>query len=152
MEAAIEAITPPVGSGTLRSSIWAWVMQAPSVTQSCILTCGAQLFDAADIDKKRRVRDAQVEHRAERLGARRRPAAFGEELDGFRHVLRPRIVEGGRFHWPALRSASTMRRGVSGDSVISTPSGASASLTALAIAAGGAMAPPSPMPFWPKRV
>ena len=42
-----------------------------------------------------------------------------------------------------------MRRGVSGDSVISTPSGASASLTALAIAAGGAIAPPSPMPFWP---
>jgi hypothetical protein len=28
----------------------------------------------------------------------------------------------------------------------------SASLTALVMAAGGGMAPPSPMPFWPKRV
>ena len=36
-----------------------------------------------------------------------------------------------------------MRRGVSGDSVISTPSGASASFTAFAIAAGGAIAPPA---------
>ena len=40
-------------------------------------------------------------------------------------------------------------REVSGSSVSSTPSGRSASLTALTIAAGGPMAPPSPMPLAP---
>jgi len=38
---------------------------------------------------------------------------------------------------------------VIGNSVSSTPSGAIASFTALAIAAGGPIAPPSPIPFWP---
>src|SRR5688572_251134 len=97
------------------------------------------------------MRHAQVEHRAERLGACGRAAAFREEPQRFGDVGGPRVVEGGGFHLLA-RIASTMRRGVSGDSVISTPSGASASFTAFAIAAGGAIAPPSPMPFWPKRV
>ena len=40
-------------------------------------------------------------------------------------------------------------RGVIGDTSNSAPSGRSASLMALAIAAGGAMAPPSPIPFTP---
>jgi len=48
--------------------------------------------------------------------------------------------------------ASTMRRGVMGDTSSSAPRPFSASLTALVMAAGGAMAPPSPRPFWPKRV
>src|SRR5437879_6137367 len=42
----------------------------------------------------------------------------------------------------AHASAASRRRGVRGVSLSSTPSGARASLTALKIAAGGAMAPP----------
>src|SRR5262249_34105427 len=48
--------------------------------------------------------------------------------------------------------AATMRCGVMGDINSSTPSGRSASLTALAMAAGGAMAPPSPIPLTPNSV
>src|SRR5262245_27287566 len=48
--------------------------------------------------------------------------------------------------------ASRMRRGVIGISQISTPSFESASLTALATAAPGPIAPPSPTPFWPNSV
>jgi len=48
--------------------------------------------------------------------------------------------------------ASTIRRGVTGDTKSSAPSALSASLIALVIAAGGAMAPPSPRLFWPNRV
>ena len=68
-------------------------------------------------------------------------------------IARTFIAERRRFHAAGLsasraaRIASTTRHGVIGDCINSTPSGRSASLTALAIAAGGAMAPPSPMPF-----
>src|SRR5262244_95890 len=48
--------------------------------------------------------------------------------------------------------ALTMRCGVIGDTSNSAPSVRSASLTALAMAAGGAMAPPSPMPLTPNSV
>jgi len=48
--------------------------------------------------------------------------------------------------------ALTMRCGVIGDTSNSAPSGRSASFTALAMAAGGAMAPPSPMPLTPNYV
>jgi hypothetical protein len=53
---------------------------------------------------------------------------------------------------PAAAIASTIRLGVTGLTQSSAPSGRSASLMALAIAAGGAIAPPSPMPLTPKRV
>src|SRR5262245_9385119 len=52
----------------------------------------------------------------------------------------------------AARIAAMTRRGVIGVSFTSAPIEASASRTALAIAAGGAMAPPSPMPFTPYSV
>ena len=45
--------------------------------------------------------------------------------------------------------AAMMRRGVAGVSPISTPKGRSASLIALTMAAGGAMALPSPTPLMP---
>src|SRR5205823_9083020 len=52
--------------------------------------------------------------------------------------------------------AASTRAGVSGVSLTSAPPGApiaaSASRTALAIAAGGATAPPSPIPFMPYSV
>ena len=47
----------------------------------------------------------------------------------------------------AARSAARMRWGVAGNSSIETPNGESASLTALTIAAGAPMVPPSPRPL-----
>jgi len=52
----------------------------------------------------------------------------------------------------AVPMPATMRCGVIGETSNSTPSGRSASLTALAMAAGGAMAPPSPIPLTPNSV
>ena len=52
----------------------------------------------------------------------------------------------------ALSIASRMRRGVYGVSLNSAPVTAKASRSALPIAAGGAMVPPSPMPLRPYRV
>ena len=60
------------------------------------------------------------------------------------------LVAGLRRRW-ALAQAST-RAGVSGVSLTSAPIAARASRTALAIAAGGATAPPSPIPFMPYSV
>src|SRR5690606_25750219 len=108
-------------------------------------------------DEPLRLREAQVEHRSERLAAGdHAPHAFGvrEALHRGSDVGCALVIEGRRLHAcsrAACRAASS-RRGVTGVSVISTPSGASASLTAFTIAAGGAMAPPSPMPFWPNSV
>src|SRR5262249_40549823 len=53
---------------------------------------------------------------------------------------------------PRSVMARMMRCGVIGDINNSAPSGRSASFTALAIAAGGAIAPPSPMPLTPNSV
>src|SRR5438477_5841011 len=50
---------------------------------------------------------------------------------------------------PAARSAARMRCGVAGISSIATLKGDSASLTALIIAAGAPIAPPSPRPLAP---
>src|SRR5436190_6129527 len=54
--------------------------------------------------------------------------------------------------WRAFWIAARTRAGVSGVSLTSAPSAAKASRTALAIAAGGATAPPSPIPFMPYSV
>ena len=124
-----------------------------------VLADGRQLGDARDVDQQRRLGEAQVEHRAQRLAAGQHLGTrrAGEHLQRFGHRRWPRVVEGYRLHAAAAfaraRSiASTMRRGVIGETSSSAPRPASASLTALVMAAGGAMAPPSPMPFWPKRV
>ncbi len=53
---------------------------------------------------------------------------------------------------PANLIAARTRRGVIGVSFTSAPTRLRASRTALAIAAGGATAPPSPMPFMPYSV
>ena len=152
---------PPVGSGTRPSSMAAWVTVAPMVTASLSSLDGGQLGDARDVDEEGRLREAQVEHGAERLAA-------GEHLGAGRALERAQglgdgggadVVEGGGLHAAAASArgraraiASTMRRGVMGDTSSSAPRSVSASLMALAMAAGGAMAPPSPIPFWPKRV
>ena len=136
----------------------AWVTMAPMVTAFRVLRDGRQLGDARDVDEERRLGEAQVEHRPQRLAAGEDlgvgPA--GEHGHGLGDRLRPRVVEGGRLHAAALArarsTASTMRRGVIGETSSSAPRPFSASLTALVMAAGGAMAPPSPRPFWPKRV
>src|SRR5262249_11018162 len=95
------------------------------------------------------------------LGAALGVGAVGQRRDGLLQVGGPQVIEPRRLHaLPAgdaldavARSiASNRRRGVSGGSLSSTPSGRSASLTALKITAGGAIAPPSPMPLMPNCV
>ena len=61
-------------------------------------------------------------------------------------------MSGGAERVAVARGRSTRLRtaaGISGVRVILAPNGARASSTALAIAAGGEIAPPSPMPFTP---
>src|SRR5262245_4424462 len=63
-------------------------------------------------------------------------------------AVRSRERDGGR----AALSAVRIRCGVRGVSLTSTPNPRSASFTALKIAAGGGMAPPSPTPLMPYSV
>src|SRR5262249_24050774 len=119
-----------------------------------------ELVQSPDIDQKVRQRHAQIEHRQQRLAAGdcRRRTVCGQQGaglgDGFRHG----VVESRRFHgWPsfarrAASIASETRRGVSGVSLKVAPISRNASATALAMAAGGAIAPPSPSPFTPYSV
>ena len=124
----------------------------------------AEFGDAGDVEDEVGLDEAQVEHGPERLAARDQLHGAGglaEAVEERGQAGRALPGEGGGLHaaclarvesgW-AASTASTIRWGVTGECSISTPSGPSASLTALAMAAGGAMAPPSPMPFWPKRV
>ena len=62
-------------------------------------------------------------------------------------VQRDVVLLAHEFLFPACRNAARMRCGVAGISLMAAPNGASASLIALRIAAGGPMAPPSPSPF-----
>src|SRR5262249_18496069 len=106
------------------------------------------------------LRQAKVEQRPQRLRAGRRTRAAGEQLQGLRPALRPDIGEGRGLHRfsPVVAApraawiAASTRDGLAGRSVTSAPSGARASLMALTMAAGGPIAPLSPMPFWPKVV
>src|SRR5690606_37583213 len=118
---------------------------------------------------------AHVHHRAQRLAAGHRlahAAAGGQQ--GLRLALAggTDIIELGGFHalttmlggvvvMPGSASAPrsctrakacSTTRGLMGNSSTRAPNGRSASLTALAMAAGGPMAPLSPMPFWPNSV
>jgi hypothetical protein len=123
-----------------------------------------QRFQARHIDEERGTRQPQVQHRTERLPAGQKLAAafgLGQRRERLSHVGRPQIVEARGLHatpdetgadGPARSSAASRRRGVSGVSLSSTPNGRSASLTALKITAGGAIAPPSPMPLMPNSV
>ena len=86
------------------------------------------------------------------------PSSSASSANDALEIARARIAKGRRLHAGrpsrarAVQHRLEMRRGVIGECSSSTPSGLSASLTALAIAAGGAMAPPSPMPFTPNSV
>ena len=123
-----------------------------------------QGFQARHVDQERRTREPQIQHGTERLTAGQElRAAFGvgQRRHGLVHVARPYVVETRRLHAPpagegaealARSIASNRRRGVSGVSVSSTPNDLSASLTALKMTAGGAIAPPSPMPLMPNSV
>src|SRR5437764_15249123 len=64
-------------------------------------------------------------------------------------ALAPFAADQDGIHVVAFRMSSRTREGESGPRRTTTPKGRSASSTALAIAAGGAMAPPSPRPFTP---
>ena len=120
-----------------------------------------ELGKPGDVDDQLRLDQPQIEHRPERLAT---GDDFGGSVGLVQHgkrrlqIARTFIGERRRFHAAGLsasraaRIASTTRRGVIGECINSTPSGRSASLTALAIAAGGAMAPPSPMPLTPNWV
>src|SRR5687767_11929703 len=80
-----------------------------------------------------------------------------KEAHGIAEQPRGIILEGCRDHdqcfsepLPFARRQTTS--GVSGRSLILTPKGASASSTALAMAAGEGIAAPSPAAFWPSDV
>src|SRR5579864_6859204 len=81
----------------------------------------------------------RVGERAPRLDPDRMRAAVDRQRD-------LDLVAHGRVS-VAARSAARMRRGVAGISSIATPRWASASLTALRIAAGAPIVPPSPRPL-----
>ena len=116
-----------------------------------------ELVEPAEIDQQIDQGGAQVEHRHQRLPAGDRgrgDAVARERRAGLGHGLGPDVVEGRGFHAPpfarrARSTASDTRRGVSGVSLKLAPMLRNASATALAITAGGAMAPPSPRPFTP---
>src|SRR5947209_17936342 len=123
------------------------------------------LVNCGDVDDHVRLHEPHVEQRPERLAAGehfRGDIFASQQCEGRTQIARALIVETRRFHagTPAVSAcfdfaaeiAWSTRRGVTGETESSAPSPFSASLTALVIAAGGAMAPPSPMPFWPKRV
>src|SRR5262249_6143150 len=116
-----------------------------------------------DVDQQGRAREPQIQHRSQRLPARQNLGALRARHGGqcLPNVGGTHIVEARSLHGFSTRGwvddfvrsiASSSRRGVSGVSVSSTPSGRKASLTALKITAGGAIAPPSPMPLMPNSV
>src|SRR5678816_3922284 len=117
----------------------------------------AQALNRAEIEYGGRLREPQVQHGSQRLAACHRFGqlfACSKQPAGLGNAARPRILERSCFHVRALAAAiaASKRRGLTGLSVISTPMSFSASLIALTIAAGGAIAPPSPIPFWPNSV
>ena len=117
----------------------------------------SQFGNRRDIDQQFGLRQTQVQHRPERLPARqnlRKAVRLSEQHGRVGKRGRPLVVECDGLHDArlALAIASRMRRGVIGISQISTPSLCRASLTALAIAAAGPIAPPSPTPFCPNSV
>src|SRR5207244_8142142 len=119
-----------------------------------------QRVEPRNVDQQARPREPQVQHRSERLPAGQELGPGGpQRRQSLRNVAWPDIVEACRLHAMSVRAgaparsiAASRRRGVSGVSVSSTPSGRNASLTALKTTAGGAMAPPSPMPLMPNSV
>src|SRR6185503_16830346 len=117
---------------------------------------------AVDVDEDARAREPEVQHGHEALTARQHlggVAVTRQDLYRLRRAAGRVVLEGGGLHAEPPRLArraapsaisSSTRDGPRGARVTRTPNGASASSTALAIAAGGEMAPPSPMPLTPR--
>src|SRR6185437_5131864 len=117
-----------------------------------------KLGDRGNINDDIRLDQPQIEHRPKRLSASEklyRHVFTPAEREGSGKIGRTLVREWNRFH-AALRLprsiASNTRRGVIGEIRSSARNGRSASLTAFAIAAGGAIAPPSPIPLTPNSV
>src|SRR5580704_17023616 len=119
-----------------------------------------EFLQATDVDEPIDDGDAQTEHRQQRLAAgnrRRRYAVLGQCGACGLQSGRADVVEGRGLHAAPSRRrarsiASDTRRGVSGVSLKLAPIARNASATALAITAGGAIAPPSPRPLTPYSV
>ena len=133
-------------------------MQLPIVMRVRGFLDALELGDGGDVDQQVGLDQPQIQHRTERLAAGEKlhddVVAAAERNRGGK-IGRARIIEPNRLHValrPACAMAVKIRRGVIGESSNSAPNGRKASLTALAIAAGGAMAPPSPMPLTPNSV
>src|ERR1035437_4508445 len=102
---------------------------------------------------------AHVQHGHQTLSACQDLCAISllvQEFDDLRNCSRSAIFERCRFHDSVLAVTSAIacqtRVGVMGVKLIGTRRGMSASTMALAMAAGGAIAPPSPIPFIPNSV
>ena len=124
-----------------------------------VVAAATQIGARAHIDEEIRLHQPQVQHRAQRLspGDRfRETLRRGQILHRVGRAARSDVAERDGLHGmvspPAAMIFSSSFRMVIGAESTSAPSHDSASLTAFAIAAGGPIAPPSPMPFWPNRV
>ncbi len=111
--------------------------------------------DATEIDERLGLRESELHEGQEAVAARDhfRVAAFTELLDGIFDRRRRLIGERVRDHRrpsPAARIARQIFSDVSGMSMCLTPSGESASMTALTAAGVEPMVPASPMPFTPR--
>src|SRR3954453_17147305 len=111
-----------------------------------------------DIDQEIGLHQAQIQHRPEGLAARQefdRGVFAARSRHSGGKIGRTHVVETNRLNlWlrPACAIACNTCRGVIGETRSSARNGRKASLTALMIAAGGAIPPPSPSPFTPNSV
>src|SRR5208337_4434512 len=121
----------------------------------CGLGDGCCFRNARDVYQERGLGKTKIKHRSQCLASRNDFCIFvaGEDGSSFGHRRRRAVLESGRLHSVAARKelepraramASTIRRGVTGDTRSSAPNPQRASLMALVMAAGGAIAPPSP--------
>src|SRR6185369_15004564 len=121
--------------------------RAPTVRQL------VEISAAVDVDERRGARQAEGQHGDEALATRQHlglVTVSAERIDGLGRARWHHVFERRRLH--ALLAASMRPRttdGPRGVRVTRTLKGASASSTALAMAAGGEMAPPSPTPLTP---
>ena len=87
------------------SSRSAWVTQAPSTSSSPSTLRAAELRQGRDVDQRRRLDDAQIEHRPERLAARdqlrRRPLG----IEDAQRILEARAVSHSRKFAAFMRAA-----------------------------------------------
>src|SRR5262249_4908719 len=115
----------------------------------------SEFANAVDIDQHRRAHDSEIHHRHQTLASRQQArfaAVLAQDRDQFLLATRREILKGGRLQDRAPCSKRQIMPGVSGSSLMSAPVAASASSTALAIAAGADRALFSPAPLVPSSV